>query len=79
MQTKEPSENSNMGRAPCCPNEGLKKGTWTLEEDQILVSYINTHGPMRWSRVPKEAGTFSFTLKTISDACLGCMQPLIRG
>ncbi|CAA6655277.1 unnamed protein product [Spirodela intermedia] len=36
-----------MVRAPCCDKMGMKKGPWTEEEDQILVSYIQTHGLMR--------------------------------
>ncbi|XP_076902306.1 transcription factor MYB15-like [Bidens hawaiensis] len=39
-----------MGRAPCCEKIGLKKGSWSEEEDQILVSYIQQHGH------PKRAG-----------------------
>ncbi|KAB1210709.1 Myb-related protein Myb4 [Morella rubra] len=33
-----------MGRAPCCDKDGVKRGAWTPEEDQILVQYINKHG-----------------------------------
>ncbi|KAG2250081.1 hypothetical protein Bca52824_089709 [Brassica carinata] len=45
-----------MGRKPCCDKEGLKKGPWTPEEDEILVEYIkqNSHG--RWRTLPKKAG-----------------------
>ncbi|XP_011625232.1 myb-related protein 306 [Amborella trichopoda] len=45
-----------MGRAPCCDKQGLKKGPWTPEEDQILVQYINTHGHGSWRSLPKLAG-----------------------
>uniref|UniRef100_A0A803L974 Uncharacterized protein n=1 Tax=Chenopodium quinoa TaxID=63459 RepID=A0A803L974_CHEQI len=34
-----------MGRPPCCDKIGVKKGPWTPEEDIILVSYIQEHGP----------------------------------
>ncbi|KAJ0981159.1 hypothetical protein J5N97_009414 [Dioscorea zingiberensis] len=34
----------------------LKRGAWTPEEDQILASYIEAHGPQKWSHVPKKAG-----------------------
>uniref|UniRef100_A0A0E0IXN6 Uncharacterized protein n=1 Tax=Oryza nivara TaxID=4536 RepID=A0A0E0IXN6_ORYNI len=37
-----------MGRPPCCDKEGIKKGPWTPEEDIILVSYIQEHGPGNW-------------------------------
>ncbi|KAF5480394.1 hypothetical protein F2P56_001149 [Juglans regia] len=45
-----------MGRAPCCDKEGVKKGTWSPEEDQILVQYINNHGHGSWRSLPKHAG-----------------------
>ncbi|KAK4359652.1 hypothetical protein RND71_021881 [Anisodus tanguticus] len=34
-----------MGRPPCCDKIGVKKGPWMPEEDIILVSYIQEHGP----------------------------------
>ncbi|KAG6494195.1 hypothetical protein ZIOFF_049214 [Zingiber officinale] len=37
-----------MGRPPCCDKEGVKKGPWTPEEDLVLVSYIQQHGPGNW-------------------------------
>ncbi|CAM6015355.1 unnamed protein product [Sphagnum balticum] len=45
-----------MGRKPCCDKVGLKKGPWTAEEDQKLVSFINAHGLGCWRAVPKLAG-----------------------
>ncbi|KAM0932234.1 putative transcription factor MYB-HB-like family [Dioscorea sansibarensis] len=45
-----------MVRAPCCEKMGLKKGPWTAEEDQILVSYINNFGHGNWRALPKLAG-----------------------
>ncbi|WOL02696.1 hypothetical protein Cni_G11415 [Canna indica] len=41
-----------MGRPPCCNKDGVKKGPWTPEEDIILVSYIQEHGPGNWRAVP---------------------------
>uniref|UniRef100_A0A803LTE9 Uncharacterized protein n=1 Tax=Chenopodium quinoa TaxID=63459 RepID=A0A803LTE9_CHEQI len=41
-----------MGRPPCCDKDGIKKGPWTPEEDIILVSYIQEHGPGNWRSVP---------------------------
>ncbi|KAK4427806.1 Transcription factor [Sesamum alatum] len=35
---------------------GLKKGPWSPEEDQILVSYIRQHGHGNWRALPKQAG-----------------------
>ncbi|KAF7819705.1 myb-related protein 306-like isoform X1 [Senna tora] len=45
-----------MGRPPCCDKEGVKKGPWTPEEDIILVSYIQQHGPSNWRAVPTNTG-----------------------
>ncbi|XVF56560.1 hypothetical protein PTKIN_Ptkin06aG0131000 [Pterospermum kingtungense] len=45
-----------MGRSPCCDENGLKKGPWTPEEDQILVDYIQKHGHRSWRALPKLAG-----------------------
>ena len=49
-----------MGRPPCCDKEGVKKGPWTPEEDIILVSYIQEHGPGNWRAVPTNTGYISF-------------------
>ncbi|XP_027189042.1 transcription factor MYB14-like isoform X2 [Cicer arietinum] len=45
-----------MVRAPCCEKKGLKKGPWTQEEDEILISYIQKHGHSNWRALPKHAG-----------------------
>ncbi|CAM8987620.1 unnamed protein product [Rhodiola kirilowii] len=45
-----------MGRPPCCDKVGVKKGPWTPEEDIILVSYIQEHGPGNWRAVPTNNG-----------------------
>ncbi|RDY13695.1 Myb-related protein 306 [Mucuna pruriens] len=45
-----------MGRPPCCDKIGIKKGPWTPEEDIILVSYIQEHGPGNWRSVPTNTG-----------------------
>lgn len=45
-----------MGRSPCCDENGLKKGPWTPEEDQKLVSYVQKHGHGSWRALPKLAG-----------------------
>ncbi|MCL7042548.1 hypothetical protein MKW94_014555 [Papaver nudicaule] len=45
-----------MVRAPCCEKMGLKKGPWTVEEDQILITYISHHGHGNWRALPKQAG-----------------------
>ncbi|XP_004495379.1 transcription factor MYB14-like [Cicer arietinum] len=45
-----------MVRAPCCEKMGLKRGPWSLDEDQILTSYIQKHGHGNWRALPKLAG-----------------------
>nr|QDL88440.1 myb-related protein 308-like isoform X1 [Cymbidium ensifolium] len=45
-----------MGRSPCCEKVGLKKGPWTPEEDQKLLSYIEEHGHGSWRALPAKAG-----------------------
>ncbi|KAG2240025.1 hypothetical protein Bca4012_067658 [Brassica carinata] len=53
-----------MGRPPCCEKTGVKKGPWTPEEDIILVSYIQEHGPGNWRSVPTKTG-----LRRCSKSC----------
>ncbi|KFK34064.1 hypothetical protein AALP_AA5G097400 [Arabis alpina] len=53
-----------MGRPPCCDKVGVKKGPWTPEEDIILVSYIQEHGPGNWRSVPTHTG-----LRRCSKSC----------
>ncbi|XP_010532312.1 PREDICTED: myb-related protein 306 [Tarenaya hassleriana] len=45
-----------MGRPPCSENTDVKKGPWTPEEDIILVSYVQEHGPGNWRMVPENTG-----------------------
>ncbi|KAK9129095.1 hypothetical protein Syun_017892 [Stephania yunnanensis] len=45
-----------MGRPPCCDKVAIKKGPWTPEEDIVLVSYIQDHGPGNWRSVPTSTG-----------------------
>ncbi|PKA52087.1 Myb-related protein Myb4 [Apostasia shenzhenica] len=43
-------------RSPCCEKQGLKKGPWSAEEDQILISHIQNYGHQNWRALPKQAG-----------------------
>ncbi|KAJ4823937.1 hypothetical protein Tsubulata_009775 [Turnera subulata] len=47
-ERKSQETKATMGRPPCCDKVGVKKGPWTPEEDIILVSYIQEHGPGNW-------------------------------
>ncbi|KAF3494340.1 hypothetical protein DY000_02055056, partial [Brassica cretica] len=61
----QPHQESRMVRTPCCKAElGLKKGAWTPEEDQKLVSYVNRHGEGGWRTLPEKAG-----LKRCGKSC----------
>ncbi|ESQ48654.1 hypothetical protein EUTSA_v10022057mg [Eutrema salsugineum] len=40
----------------CCTKMGMKRGPWTVEEDEILVSFIKKEGEGRWRSLPKRAG-----------------------
>ncbi|KAF8398078.1 hypothetical protein HHK36_017005 [Tetracentron sinense] len=57
-----------MGRPPCCDKVGIKKGPWTPEEDIILVSYIQEHGPGNWRSVPTNTG------KCMEDQSSSCFH-----
>ncbi|KAH6801890.1 myb domain protein 40 [Perilla frutescens var. frutescens] len=45
-----------MGRQPCCEKVGLKRGPWTIEEDNKLMNFILNNGIQCWRLVPKLAG-----------------------
>ena len=43
-------------RAPFYDKNGLKKGAWSVEEDNKLRSYIQRFGHWNWRELPKLAG-----------------------
>ncbi|KAL3676800.1 hypothetical protein R1sor_026748 [Riccia sorocarpa] len=44
-------------QSPCCEvKRGLRKGSWTREEDVRLKEYITKHGHSCWRTLPKSAG-----------------------
>ncbi|KAJ4711835.1 MYB transcription factor [Melia azedarach] len=45
-----------MGRSPCCSKVGLHRGPWSVEEDNLLINYIQTNGEGHWRDLPKKAG-----------------------
>lgn len=53
---KKKKKKGDMGRPPCCDRVGVKKGPWTPEEDIMLVSYVQEHGPGNWRAVPTTTG-----------------------
>ncbi|XP_075496080.1 transcription factor MYB16-like [Primulina tabacum] len=45
-----------MELSNCDENVEVKKGPWTREEDQMLVSHIEKHGHGSWRALPAKAG-----------------------
>ncbi|XP_057455761.1 transcription factor MYB13-like [Lotus japonicus] len=45
-----------MARTPSCDKSGLRKGTWTAEEDRKLIAYVTRYGCWNWRQLPKFAG-----------------------
>ncbi|KAL2342851.1 hypothetical protein Fmac_004136 [Flemingia macrophylla] len=45
-----------MGRTPCCDKDHINKGTWSKEEDELLINHIQLHGIGNWRSIPKAAG-----------------------
>ena len=48
-----------MGRKPSGDTDGLKRGAWCAEEDEVLTDYVKTHGEGQWRHVAKKAGSYS--------------------
>ncbi|ESQ43054.1 hypothetical protein EUTSA_v10014125mg [Eutrema salsugineum] len=53
-----------MSKSSSSEENEVKKGPWTPEEDEKLISYIQTHGPGKWRTLPKNAG-----LKRCGKSC----------
>lgn len=45
-----------MARTRCYDKSGLKKGTWTPDEDRKLAAYVSKYGCWNWRQLPKFAG-----------------------
>ncbi|XP_004300815.1 PREDICTED: transcription factor MYB21-like [Fragaria vesca subsp. vesca] len=45
-----------MGHHYCCKERKVKRGLWSPEEDEKLLSYITTYGHGCWRKVPEQAG-----------------------
>ncbi|KAL9665270.1 hypothetical protein QQ045_020685 [Rhodiola kirilowii] len=68
-----------MGRPPCCDKLGVKKGPWTPEEDIILVSYIQEHGPGNWRSVPTNTGSDNNSQDNNSSSSSASHQTTSKG
>ncbi|KAM3269568.1 MYB-like transcription factor EOBI [Capsicum chacoense] len=75
------SSSSNNNNNNLSSNEDelfeLRRGPWTLEEDNLLIHYISTHGEGRWNALAKCAG-----LKRTGKSCrlrwLNYLKPDIK-
>ncbi|GAV68788.1 Myb_DNA-binding domain-containing protein [Cephalotus follicularis] len=47
---------SATSKTPCCSKVGIKRGTWTPEEDEVLANYITREGEARWRTLSKSVG-----------------------
>ncbi|XP_008448223.2 transcription factor MYB8-like [Cucumis melo] len=56
MFVSQRRNNNIMVRAPVVDKDGVKRGAWSLEEDQKLRAYIEKYGPWKWREVPTLAG-----------------------
>ncbi|KAB2627812.1 transcription factor WER-like [Pyrus ussuriensis x Pyrus communis] len=66
-----------MGRSSRCEKDGLRRGSWTDAEDQILLDYVREHGEGRWEKLSRETG-----LKRCGKSCrlrwLNYLRPDIK-
>ncbi|KAG6398923.1 hypothetical protein SASPL_140395 [Salvia splendens] len=66
---------SNMNMYEC--ESELRRGPWTLEEDNLLIQYVSSHGEGRWNSLAKFAG-----LKRTGKSCrlrwLNYLKPDIK-
>ncbi|KAG7569432.1 Myb domain [Arabidopsis thaliana x Arabidopsis arenosa] len=78
-KTHRPRETDReMGRAPCCDKENVKRGPWSPEEDAKLKDYIEKQGTGgNWIALPHKAG-----LRRCGKSCrlrwLNYLRPNIR-
>ncbi|KEH17564.1 putative transcription factor MYB-HB-like family [Medicago truncatula] len=67
-----------MARTPSCDKiSGMRKGTWTAEEDRKLIAYVTRYGFWNWRQLPKFAG-LSRCGKSCRLRWLNYLRPNIR-
>ncbi|KAL5709043.1 hypothetical protein ACHQM5_019772 [Ranunculus cassubicifolius] len=45
-----------MRTVSVCQKTGLRRGSWTVEEDRLLSTFIKRYGHLNWRELPKYAG-----------------------
>lgn len=50
------SASTRRSKTPCCSKDGIKRGPWTPDEDEILASFVKKEGGGQWRTLPKRAG-----------------------
>lgn len=66
-----------MARTPSCDKSGMRKGTWTAEEDRKLIAYVTRYGCWNWRQLPKFAGNKHINLYDFNSNCsyrLNCID-----
>ncbi|XP_021898173.1 transcription repressor MYB5-like [Carica papaya] len=53
---RKPSASSSSASITRKTPEGIKRGPWTAEEDELLATYIKREGEGRWRTLPSRAG-----------------------
>ncbi|KAM0046548.1 putative transcription factor MYB-HB-like family [Helianthus debilis subsp. tardiflorus] len=69
LRLKTPKSEMNTG--------GLKRRSWSREEDQMLISYISRYGIWNWSQMPRFAG-FSRSGKSCRLRWMNYLKPSIK-
>ncbi|KAF3326782.1 transcription repressor MYB5-like protein [Carex littledalei] len=69
---------ASKGPTQCCNKEdGIKRGPWTPEEDEVLAEFVRKEGEGRWRILPRRAG-----LRRCGKSCrlrwMNYLRPSIR-
>ncbi len=61
------------------PEEDIRKGAWTAEEDEKLRVYVETNGTGHWRSVGKKAGRVTISRCVCVCVCEACFVLFPRG
>lgn len=68
---------SNNSSSSCEDGSEMRRGPWTLEEDNLLIQYISCHGEGRWNSLAKSSG-LNRTGKSCRLRWLNYLKPDIK-